>query len=173
MPTASGSAAASSVQRRLPVSRRTVRSVVAQGMWKRNRQRNPMQFQISHPAADRVTPMAPAPGASVKLPPLCRIRSSTGTVSSFAGRESVSASRTAPLTQSHAPTGSSAAESVRSRFPSDVPIWLTSHSTAPAGAAAATARPSTNSVRSNRERTNTVGISGTRYGGISNRYADG
>ena len=74
MPTASGSAAASSVQRRLPVSRRTVRSVVAQGMWKRNRQRNSMQFRISHPAADRVTPMAPAPGASVKLPPLCRIR---------------------------------------------------------------------------------------------------
>ena len=96
-----------------------------------------------------------------------------GITISFAGKPSINAISITPSRPMSLAAGSRKSDAISKRLSPPTVILAASHMIAPAGAATAAARPSTNSVRSNTDLIITLPICGRRYGGSSSVNDDG
>ena len=110
-------------------------------------------------------------------PPVCvtalHPATASGIISSAAGRANRNASISVPSMPAKRPMGSSRCVSRSKTLIPPISTAPDSQISAPAGAAAETARPRTKIVRSNTERTMTRPTCGIRYGGSSSVNDDG
>ena len=173
MPNIVGNIADMTVGRMPMVSFFMVRSVVAQGQWKR--------AKVSiHTAVFRVQPFCTSNRRTWSMAPVSDrvdadiyVISIMGMTISLAGVPSIKAISITPSSPNMDAKGWRKREHTFSMHSPLYDIFDISHMTRPAGTATATALPNTKSVLSATERMMMSPIFGLRYGGISSAYDDG
>lgn len=156
-----------------PVSFRIVRSVVEHGQCMR--ENSIVQTAVTHvqPLSTKSWCICVRLSISRMLPWAVYAMMIIGITISLAGNPSMNAMRITPSSPRSLANGSRKPQQCVSRLTPPASTLASSHMTSPAGAATTTARPRTNNVLSNIERTITFPICGRLYGGNSNVKEDG
>lgn len=163
-----GTKNASKVHFMLPVSFLTVRRVVEQGQWNREKRMVFIAVSVVHPFSMKRSFICVRDKVSVTVPCDKYAITITGITISLAGKPRIKARRMTPSSPISCANGSKNPDAcAKSVFP-PTDTFAKIHITSPAGAATAMARPKTNRVLSKQDRTITFKTSGFRYGGSSN-----
>lgn len=173
IPTAVGITNDNAVHFQLPVSFLIVHNVVAQGKWMSENSIVQTAVIHVHPLLTNKSFKAVKLSISIIYDDDIYAIIMIGTTISFAGKPKINANRITPSRPNCRANGSRKSEMITNNVWSCIVIFANNQINAPAGIATLIARPSTNNVRSNIERTITFANCGLRYGGNSNVKADG
>ena len=168
-----GKAIENSAHLMLPVSFFIVIQVVEQGQCIREKSITQIavtQVQPLLTSNSRITSILPI---SVSVPVARYPMSIIGTTISFAGNPRMNARRITPSSPKSLANGSRKSAQCANTLTPSMYMFAVSHISSPAGAATATARLSTNRVRSKIERIMTLPICGFLYGGNSSVNEEG